>query len=114
MILVADTRSSASLSQDNARGQNRFSLSLSLSLSNLRFYIYIFNVIVVNRSPSDPKRADISYNRIVFIWDPWMLRSSEEDREGELGEFVVTVRRMRVFVFSGGRREREVGVSGVY
>lgn len=43
-----------------------------------------------------------------------MLRSSEEDREGELGEFVVTVRRMRVFVFSGGRREREVGVSGVY
>lgn len=81
MILVADTRSSASLSQDNARGQNRF--SLSLSLSNLRFYIYIyiFNVIVVNRSPSDPKRA--TYNRIVFIWDPWMLRSSEEDREKE-------------------------------
>lgn len=35
-------------------------------------------------------------------------------REGKLGEFVVTVRRMRVFVFSGGRREREVGVSGVY
>lgn len=112
MILVADTRSSASLSQDNARGQNRFSRSLSLSPTFVS--IYIFNVIVVNRSPSDPKRADISYNRIVFIWDPWMLRSSEEDREGELGEFVVTVRRMRVFVFSGGRREREVGVSGVY
>lgn len=111
MILVADTRSSASLSQDNARGQNRF--SLSLSLSNLRFYIYIFNVIVVNRSPSDPKRADISYNRIVFIWDPWMLRSSEEDREGELGEFVVTRKKNASFRFLW-REEGEVGVSGVY
>lgn len=109
MILVADTRSSASLSQDNARGQNRF--SLSLFLSNLRFYIYIFNVIVVNRSPSDPKRA--TYNRIVFIWDPWMLRSSEEDREGELGEFVVTRKKNASFRFLW-REEGEVGVSGVY
>lgn len=55
--------------------------SPSLSPTFVSIYIYIFNVIVVNRSPSDPKRT--TYNRIVFIWDPWMLRSSEEDREKE-------------------------------
>lgn len=79
--------------------------SPSPSLSPTFVSIYIFNVIVVNRSPSDPKRA--TYNRIVFIWDPWMLRSSEEDRERENWEnSLLLVRRMRVFVFSGGRRGR--------
>lgn len=87
--------------------------SPSLSPTFVSIYIYIFNVIVVNRSPSDPKRADISYNRIVFIWDPWMLRSSEEDREGELGEFVVTRKKNASFRFLW-REEGEVGVSGVY
>lgn len=71
--------------------------SPSLSPTFVSIYIYIFNVIVVNRSPSDPKRA--TYNRIVFIWDPWMLRSSEEDREGELGEFVVTRKKNASFRF---------------
>lgn len=123
---TADTRSSAPVSQDNARGRNRFSSYLSLSLSTtytyiyipIYLYIYIIVLQVTQVAASMVERCPWirGYRGETIEW--------KEGRGGLIrlsGEFLLFLTRKNARLVSSngeikreGGAEGEVGVSGVY